>query len=180
MCRARVSGRRKFFLNLFLRLGAKEATLVSHPRSSYWIAPYPSVDFFPICIYSDPLPRCFLPALHFQISSPPPLQSPPGKCRGIGPAGTHAFPDARRAGLTSGPVCWLRRQPDTELRVFDFSGKGDVERQPTTRLPPHPLQQQREPQDSGSSAGSGSPHWIWGSLSLLGGYYYRCYFIFIF
>lgn len=24
--------------------------------------------------------------------------------------------------------------------MFDFSGKGDVERQPTTRLPPHPLQ----------------------------------------
>lgn len=24
--------------------------------------------------------------------------------------------------------------------MFDFSGKGDVERQPTDRLPPHPLQ----------------------------------------
>lgn len=58
--------------------------------------------------------------------------------------------------------------------------RGTSRGSPPTASHPTPCNQQREPQDSGSSAGSGSPHWIWGSLSLLGGYYYRCYFIFIF
>lgn len=65
--------------------------------------------------------------------------------------------------------------------LISVARRGTSRGSPPPASHPSPSSQQRESLDSGSSTGgrpAGSLHWIWGLLSLLGCYYYRCYFYF--